>query len=100
MEVDTNFNDKKANINIRIDNVVDPLTQKNINHKQYKINNIYIYPKGVLTNNVKADTSKYTFELNRNLGDETYYFIYNEKPKIRFKTFDNIIQIQTAPYTR
>ena len=97
MEVDTNFNDKKANINIRIDNVVDPLTQKNINHKQYKIDNIYIYPTGALKN-IKADTTVYTFELNKHFGNETYHFVYNENPKIRYKTFDNIIQIQTGSH--
>lgn len=96
MEIDTNFNARKANINIRIDNVVDPSTQKNINHKQYTINDIYIYPKGSLLNNVKADTTLYTFELNKHSGKERYYFVYNENPKIRFKTFDNIIQIQTG----
>ena len=96
MEVDTNFNNKKANINIRIDNVLDPFTQKTVNHKQYKINDIYIYPKGTLLNNVKADTTLYTFELNKHFGDETYYFIYNDDPRIRLKTFDNIIQIQTG----
>ncbi|MBR5146920.1 MAG: hypothetical protein IKW54_04770, partial [Bacteroidales bacterium] len=96
MEVDTNFNDKKANINIRIDNVLDPFTQKTVNHKQYTINDIYIYPKGAPLNNGKADTTQYTFELNKHFGDETYYFIYNEDPRIRLKTFDNIIQIQTG----
>ncbi len=96
MEVDTNFNDRKANINIRIDNVVDPTTQKDIKHKQYKINNIYIYPKGTLFNNITIDTTKYTFKLNKHLNEETYFFIYNDDPKIRFKTFDNIIQIQTG----
>ena len=96
MEVDTNFNARKANINIRIDNVVDPATQKYINHKQYKINNIYIYPKGALSSNVKIDTTKYTFKPNKHLKDETYFFIYSDNPKIRFRTFDNIIQIQTG----
>ena len=96
MDVDTNFNDRKANINIRIDNVLDPLTQKNLNHKQYTINNIYIYPKGISPNKIKSDTTKYTFEINKHIGDETYYFIYNEDPKIKFKTFDNIIQIKTG----
>ena len=95
MEVDTNFNNKKANINIRIDNVIDPTTQEYVNHKQYTINNIYIYPKGIL-NNINADTTQYTFELNKHLGNETFHFIYNENPKIRFKTFDNIIQIHTG----
>lgn len=96
MEVDTNFNDKKANVNIRIDNVIDPETQKYVNHKQYTINNIYIYPKGVLQNNVYGDTTQYTFEINKHLGNETFHFIYNENPKIRFKTFDNIIQLHTG----
>lgn len=96
MEVDTNFNDKKANINIRIDNVIDPSTQKTINHKQYQINNIYIYPTGTLLNDLKIDTTQYTFELNKRLGNETYHFVYNEDPKIRYKAFDNIIQIQTG----
>lgn len=96
MEVDTNFNDKKANVNIRIDNVIDPETQKYVNHKQYTINNIYIYPKGVLQNNVNGDTTQYTFEINKHLGNETFHFIYNENPKIRFKTFDNIIQLHTG----
>ena len=96
MEVDTNFNDKKAKVNIRIDNVIDPETQKYVNHKQYTINNIYIYPKGVLQNNVNGDTTQYTFEINKHLGNETFHFIYNENPKIRFKTFDNIIQLHTG----
>jgi outer membrane protein assembly factor BamA len=48
MEIDTNSNVRKANINIRIDNVVDPVTQKVENHKQFYINNIYIYIPKVL----------------------------------------------------
>ncbi len=96
MEIDTNFNNRKANINIRIDDVLDPSTQKNISHKQYKINDIYIYPKGNILNGSKADTTQYTFELNKHHGDETFYFVYSEKPKIRFKTFDNIIQIHSG----
>ena len=96
MEIDTNFHNRKANINIRIDNAIDPSTQKTINHKQYNINNIYIYPKGALLNNAKADTALYVFKLNKQVGEETYHFIYNEDPKIRFKTFDNIIQVHTG----
>lgn len=98
MEIDTNFNDRKASINIRIDNVLDPATQEVTNHKQYKINNIYIYPNGATFNNHKIDTTKYTFELNKHFGDETFYFIYNKNPKIRFKTFDNIIQIHSGSF--
>lgn len=96
MEVDTNFNDRKAHINIRIDNVLDPSTQEIVNHKQYKINNIYIYPDGNTFNNQKIDTSAYTFEINKHLGNDTFHFIYHNKPRIRFKTFDNIIQIHTG----
>ena len=96
MEIDTNFNNRRANINIRIDNVLNPSTQKTINHKQYKINNIYIYPKGNIANNISADTTRYTFELNKHLGNETFYFVYDKDPQIRFKTFDNIIQIHSG----
>ena len=35
MEIDTNFSAHKANVNIRIDNAIDPLTLKNENHKKY-----------------------------------------------------------------
>lgn len=96
MEIDTNLNNRKANINIRIDNITNPSTQETSNHKQYKINNIYIYPRGSISNGANIDTTQYTFELNKHFGDETFYFVYDEEPKIRFKTFDNIIQIHSG----
>ncbi len=95
MEVDTNFNNRKANINIRIDNVTDPISLKTEKHKQFYINNIYIYPKGSSLKDSPIDTTKYTFKLNKHLADENYYFVYSGDPKIRFKTFDNIIQIRS-----
>ncbi len=99
MEIDTNFSAYKANINIRIDNAVDPITQKNENHKRYFINDIYIYPKGTSLSGQDVDTVNYSFNLGKRYGNETFYFIYNGDPKIRFKTFDNLIQIHSgAPY--
>lgn len=100
MEIDTNFSARKANINIRIDNAINPITQKPENHKRYYINDIYIYPKGVVSNNAKADTVNYTFSLGKKLGNETFNFVYDGNPRIRLKTFDNIIQINSkVPYS-
>ena len=96
MEVDTNYNSHIAKINIRINDVTDPLTQKTENHKQFYINNIYIYPKGNVSSKFHIDTISYTFNLSKRLGNETFNFIYTGNPKIRFKTFDNIIQIRTG----
>lgn len=96
MEIDTSFNDRKANVCIRIDNIVNPSTQQIENHKQFRINNIYIYPKGSLTNTVHKDTVEYTFKLDKHSGDETFYFVYNGNPKINFKTFNDIIKIRSG----
>ena len=98
-EVDTNFHVHKANINIRIDDAVDPATQKVERHKRYYINNIFIYPKGIPNNNLILDTVTYDFNLGRRFGDETYKFVYTGKPQIKFKAFENMIQIRSGmPY--
>lgn len=94
MEIDTNFMYRKANINIRIDNVLDPSTQKTENHKQYYINNIYIYPKGLPSSRLFIDTVQYTYNWGKRYGENTYDFVFIGNPKIRFKTFDNMIHIQ------
>ncbi len=100
MEIDTNFSAHKANVNIRIDNAIDPLTLKNENHKKYYINDIFIYPKGTSLSGLDVDTVHYSFNLGKRFGDESFYFIYNGDPKIRFKTFDNLIQIHRGqPYS-
>lgn len=99
MEIDTNFMDHKASVNIRIDNVLDPTTQKMVDHKRYIINNIYIYPKGI-SNDKELDTVPFTFDLGKRLGKETCYFVYSGIPKIRFRTFDNMIHIHSGtPYS-
>ena len=95
-EVDTNFQVHKANINIRIDNVTNQTTHKLEQHKQYYINNIFIYPKGIPGNNQIPDTVSYTFNLGKRLGEENYKFIYTGDPKIRFNTFENIVQIKSG----
>ena len=96
MEIDTNFMYRKANINIRIDNVLDPSTQKTENHKQYYINNIYIYPKGLPSSRLFIDTVQYTYNWGKRYGENTYNFVFIGNPKIRFKTFDNMIHIQNG----
>ena len=42
-----------------------------------------------------VDTVAYTFNLNKRLGYQTFNFVFRGDPKIRFKTFDNIIQLQS-----
>ena len=96
MEIDTNFMYRKANINIRIDNVLDPATQETENHKQYYINNIYIYPKGLPSYRFFVDTVQYTFNLGKRYRENTYNFVFIGDPKIRFKTFDNMIHLQNG----
>lgn len=95
-EVDTNFLAHKANVNIRIDNATNPVTQATERHKQYYVNNIYIYPKGIPSNSQIPDTVSYTFSLGKRLGNETYNFIYTGNPKIRFNTFENMVQIRSG----
>lgn len=96
IEVDTNYRSYIAKINIRIDDAINPVTLKNEQHKQYYINNIYIYPKGNVNNITDTDTVSYTFNLGKRLGNETFRFVFNKDPKIRFKTFDDIIQIRSG----
>mgnify|MGYP003296110129 FL=1 len=99
MEVDTNFKVRKANIDIRIENVLNPLTQKMEPHKRYFINDIYIYPKGTSLNGLDIDTVTHTFKVGRRYNDESFKFVFSGDPKIRFKTFDDMVHIQTnQPY--
>lgn len=95
MEVDTNYSSRIAKINIRIDDATDPITAQPEKHKQYYINNIYIYPNGNINGRFMVDTVAYTFNLNKRLGYQTFNFVFRGDPKIRFKTFDNIIQLQS-----
>lgn len=100
MEVDTNFMMHKANINIKIEDVVNPLTQKTEPHKRYFIKDIYIYPKGTPLSEQSVDTVEYTFKFGRRYRDEHFKFVYNGEPRIRFKTFDNMVHIHTGrPYS-
>lgn len=100
MEVDTNFMSHKANINILIDNVTDPVTQKVENHKRYYINDIYIYPDVKSMTEGEIDTVQYNFKFGKKSNDETFYFVFSKDPRIRFKTFDNIINIHSnQPYS-
>ncbi len=95
-EVDTNFHIHKANLNIRIDDAINPVTKATERHKQCYINNIFIYPKGIPGNNQIPDTISYTFNLGKHLGDDTYKFVYATDPKIKFHAFENIVHIKSG----
>lgn len=100
VEVDTNFATYKANIDIRIEDVVDPITQKLEPHKRYYINNIYIYPNGTSFTGTEIDTVTHSFKFGRRYSDESFKFVFSGNPKIRFKTFDNLVHIHTGqPYS-
>ena len=92
MDVDTNFANYKADVSIRINDITDKITQENDAHKQYLINNIYIYPTGNNLNASNIDTVEYIYRLNKRQKEEKISFIYSNDPKIRFGTFENIIQ--------
>ena len=68
-------------------------------HKRYYINDIYIYPKGSSLNGLDVDTVTHTFKFGRRYNEESFKFIFSGDPKIRFKTFDNMVHIHTKqPY--
>lgn len=92
MDVDTNFANYKADVSIRINDITDKITQESDAHKQYLINNIYIYPTGNNLNASNIDTVEYIYRLNKRQKEEKISFIYSNDPKIRFGTFENIIQ--------
>lgn len=92
MDVDTNFANYKADVSIRINDITDKITQESDGHKQYLINNIYIYPTGNNLNASNIDTVEYIYRLNKRQKEEKISFIYSNDPKIRFGTFENIIQ--------
>ena len=85
-EVDTNLMQKKADVTLRIDG------QK---HYKYKINKVFIYPDyNVKTaSTIKNDTVPFTFSMRRKDPETTFNFIYGKNPKVRFKTFNQVIQI-------
>lgn len=95
MEVDTNFANYKANVCITINDVINPITQEEEKHKQFYINNIYIYPNGDISHNPSADTITYTYKPRYYNKEDSLYFVFTNNPKIRFKTFDNIIHIHS-----
>lgn len=95
MEVDTNFAEYKADVCININNVIDPITQEEEFHKQYYVNDIYIYPNGDVSNSQHVDTITYTYQPRHLDSKDSLNFVFSKNPKIRFRTFDNIIQIHS-----
>ena len=85
-EVDTNLRQHKVNVTLRIDD------QK---HDKYVINKVFIYPDHNVQNaNLTVnDTVPYTFSLRKRDPEHQFNFIYGKNPKVKFKTFNQVIQI-------
>ena len=85
-EVDTNLRKRQADITLRING------QK---HYKYRINKVFIYPDyNIQTANItENDTVPFSFRLWRKAPKHQFEFIYGRKPKVNFKTFNQVIQI-------
>lgn len=93
-DIDTNFMQQRADITLRIENVYDSETNTYIPHKQYNIRNVFINPNyNSQEEQTVPDTTEYVFSLTKKLPDFTFHFVNTTNPKIRYKTFNQVIQI-------
>lgn len=83
-EVDTNFKSQRADIALRIDGD---------RHYKYLIDNIFIYPNYRRHTKSPADTTKHTFSLGKRFNDVTFDFVCFGDPKMKSKTFNQIVQM-------
>ena len=93
---DSNFNEHRIDLKIKI----DPLTIQNkdsirkIKSKQFKYNNIYIYPEVASNNNyTKLDTTIIKYSAD-NVDDLDYYFIHSGPIKVNPESIINAIFIK------
>ncbi len=85
---------QRADITLRIEDVYDEQTNSYVPHKQYNIRNVYISPDHNSKEKQSVpDTTEYVFSLNKKMPDVTFYFVNTTNPKIRYKTFNQVIQI-------
>ncbi len=91
--VDSSLQDHhvKLYMDIAKNKITNPKTNKVefVNHKQYKINKILIYPNYILSDNeVFTDTITLNYKRNRTLEKNTLLnFIYNRKRRVKPNTY-------------
>lgn len=83
-EIDTNFKSQRADVTMRINGS---------KHDKYLIDNIFIYPNYKQRNRLPADTTMHTFNLGKKTDDITFNFVCHGDPKMRKKTFNQIVQL-------
>lgn len=83
-EVDTNFNDKRADVTLHISGG---------KYDKYLIDNVFVYPDFKHGSTAPFDTTAYTFTYGVNKEQATIAYICSGDPKMKFKTFDQTIQI-------
>lgn len=83
-EVDTNFKSQRADIALRINGD---------RHDKYLIDNVFIYPNYRRQIKSPADTTRHTFSLGKKFNEVTFDFICFGDPKMRNKTFNQIVQM-------
>jgi len=83
-EVDTNFKAQRADVTMRI---------KGQKHDKYLIDKIFIYPNYGHKNTDNVDTIVHTFSFGRKSDDITFNFVCYGNPKMKFKTFSQVLQM-------
>lgn len=87
-EIDTNLRQNQADITLRIDGK---------KHDKYIINDVFVYPDYNVNHqtDTKNDTISHVFTLGKkkNNNKHEFNFIIGHKPKVNFKTFDQVILI-------
>lgn len=85
-EVDTNFNEKRADVTMRI---------KGEKFDKYVIDNVFIHPDYKMNNTLPSDTTEHTFlhSYGKKKKETSFKFVTTGDPKMNFKTFNQMIQI-------
>ena len=95
MDIEINVKNIAENSKIKVDSVVF------VNHKRFKINNIYIYPdyNAITKDTAKFDTISFKVIQRRYKKDPlTYYFLYKKRLKYKPKTLTQAIFIKNNDY--
>ncbi|MCQ2309189.1 MAG: BamA/TamA family outer membrane protein [Bacteroidales bacterium] len=85
-EVDTNFNQKRADVTVCI---------RGEKFDRYVIDKVFVHPDYKPGSVLPSDTTEYTFSYSygKRKKDATFDFVTTEDPRMKFKTFNQMIQI-------